>query len=307
MRVAGVDIGTNTILMVISDVGHDGTISIISDHHAIARIGKNVDADGAINPEAIQRAVTILQQYKEICKNANVQLMNAVATSAVRSANNSKKVLSELSDALGATIRCISGSEEAEVTYKGTVPTKGEYTVIDIGGGSTEVITGSNGCIKHQTSIEIGAVRITERFHLSTDHEHDYINDATQYIAEQMHTIQFPIAANVYAVAGTPTTLAQMSLQQDVFNETEINNYKLTANTIDACLQTILTTPNNVRGTITGVNPARADILLAGALILQQFMTHFRAPQVTVSTKGLRYGLLHNHTQSFTNNDGFFR
>lgn len=292
MRVAGVDIGTNTILMVIADIEQDGSLTIISDHHAIARLGKNVDADKNINPDAIERAVTILRGYKEICTKEKVHLVNAVATSAVRSANNSSEVLPKLSDALGVSITSISGYLEAELTFAGTVLNDSETTVIDIGGGSTEIITGLNRTIQHRVSIEIGAVRVTERFWLSTNQELSYLNEAIEYIYQQLHTIDLPISENVIAVAGTPTTLAQMILKDDTFNADVIHNFVLTNEMIATCIETITSTQPEKRGTISGVNPARADILLAGALILQQFMKINSLAQITVSTKGLRYGLL---------------
>lgn len=304
MIVSAIDIGTNTILMTIGKLEANGNITILADEHSIARLGKGVDANGTISEEAIKRAENILADYSTICDSFNVDIRVGVATSAVRDASNKSEVVKRLSKISSAIIHCISGDEEAKLSYRGSVlhNNSDEFqstVVIDIGGGSTEIILGKGETILSKYSVDVGAVRVTERFQFTPlpPNQQD-VDECREYISRKIKSvisdeeIENISNSKVIAVAGTPTTLAAIELSG--YYSDKVDGYLLDRNTVlqqslrlsSLALKEIIEIP--------GVHPERADILPAGVLILDTLMQTFGLSEVQVSTKGLRYGVLYS-------------
>jgi len=205
---ASIDIGTNTILMLIGEIKNNKIVRILNDEHSIARLGENVDASGIIQTSAIKRAGNILRHYYDLCSSLKVSQIRIVATSALRDAFNKDFVLAEFKKYINPEIEIISGEEEAELSFLGTVEDSSESIVIDIGGGSTEFIFGKNNNVNHRISTQIGAVRLTERFFKNHPPDTTQISLLNKYVRNELKNKLPNIQSSLcYAVAGTPTTI----------------------------------------------------------------------------------------------------
>ena len=293
IRAAGIDIGTNTILMVIGEKMAGGKLTILLDEHSIARLGAGVDSTKTIEPEAIERAKKILTSYRYILDKNEIKHTRIVATSALRDASNRSYVIEQLSKSIGTQIEIISGEEEAYLSFIGTVEGDELSTIIDIGGGSTEIITGVKGRIIAKQSLDIGAVRLTERIFSAHPPSLSEIKAFEGEVKLNLQKIPSDIKfGKFYAVAGTPTTIAQVALGMQSYDFNKINGYILDIGTVNtAILKFMNASVREISGRYH-IHPKRADVITGGALILRIIMEYFMIDYVTVSAKGLRYGVL---------------
>ena len=290
---ATIDTGTNTILMLVAKVDDKGKIEIIRDEHSIARLGENVSKTGFISAEAIRRGVKIMENYRSICREINVCGISAVATSAVRDSGNRNEVASALSAALGSQVRIIDGETEAKYSFTGSVESDEASSLIDIGGGSTEFIFGEKGKINFRKSLNIGALKLTEKFSLADLPAPENISAAREFIFSQLSSIPKSILnGTVYAVAGTPVTVAAIYQNLTEFDYDKVHLFDLNRDIVKDVLTFIAGNPLDVTIQKYNINPKRADILIGGILILQTAMQYFDLKTVKANAKGLRYGLL---------------
>ena len=293
--IAGIDIGTNTILLAIGYTTDDNTLHIIHDEVQFARLGKNVDSTGYIEEQRIMAAELILARYAEICKEHETDKIYAVATSAMRDAYNGKEVQSRLENALGAKVHIIEGEEEARLCFLGTVPHAQKAMVIDIGGGSTEIIIGTHEAIENVYSINIGAVRLTERYFSDLPPPRENIDKAIEYIQNELSHISTHYDCPLYCVAGPPVTLASIALGLESFDAKVLNGYELSSLVITIILQQLLHSTREEILHIPGVTENRADILTAGTVILDTLLRKFEKSSCFVSIGGVRLGLIKNY------------
>jgi exopolyphosphatase/guanosine-5'-triphosphate,3'-diphosphate pyrophosphatase len=299
MRLASIDIGTNTILMLIADVERNGTLSVVRDEHCIARLGKGVDEHSFIQKETFQRVLNILSQFKSIADSHGVQQLTACGTSALRDAANRQEFIDFIREHLSIDIKILSGQEEAESTYLGAVSEyledspSGEFAVLDIGGGSTELVAGTGAIVSSAVSIDIGSVRLTERILKNSPPDTTALENAVKLVQNNLHHLSpLPTATMLIGVAGTLTTVAALDLQLKTFDKTLINRHTLTRETIERIFQELRhLTLDQIRH-YPQIHPSRADILLAGILILLETLHKVNVSQITVSDRGLRYGML---------------
>lgn len=318
MKIASIDIGTNTLLLVAGEYKNTNALSvqtadiaILDDIHSIARLGEGVDRTGVISEEAFARAAGILHRYKSLCDAYNVTLIKAVATSAVRDARNGRSICERLGVILSCEVHCITGEEEARLSFIGTSEAGNLCTVVDIGGGSTEYATGENNSILHRMSLQIGAVRLHERFLLALPPSPESIIAARGEIRRQLALLPQAqalsadgfVSGDIIGVGGTFTTLAAIDLRLAEFVATRVHNHSMTLETVSHITNYLLTTPLPVLLENPAIHPQRADILPAGALILEETLLFFGAASCKASTKGLRYGVLYDtFAQWFANN-----
>lgn len=293
-RYAAVDIGTNTVLLLLAEQADDGTLTILRDEHGIARLGEGVDEHRNISTAAIERARHILASYRQFCTNDEVTAVDAVATSAVRDAGNREEVLRALSEALGSPVRVISGEEEARLSFLGSADKEQLCTVIDIGGGSTEYITGHKGDIYQRTSLDIGAVRLTERWFSALPPAREDVEKARADIRQHVQALQRIDRGELIGVGGTFTTLAAMDLQLDTFDAAIVHGHTLTLDAVSRMTEYLVTSPLDTLLNNPAIHPKRADILPMGAVILEESLKFLGSDQCTASTRGLRYGVLAN-------------
>lgn len=294
-RIAAIDMGTNTILMLITEIDGEGKLRHIRDEFRIARLGENLISTSKIQDSAVQRASEILSEYAQICKSENVDKIQLVATSALREAQNQIDVLNKLKTDINANFKIASTQDEALLSFLGTTEDSADSTVIDIGGGSTEFIRGKYPDIFNRTSYPIGAVKITEQFIQSHPPNLETVNQIRQYVRKiiSKNLTQFK-ADKIYAVAGTPVTIAAVALGLTNFKTSELNGYKLHLNQIETVLDIFLSHSVEFLIKEFHIHPQRADLVTAGTIILLESLLALNSKFVLVSTKGLRYGILNS-------------
>lgn len=246
LRIASIDIGTNTILLLIAEV-IDGKIIPLYNAQVIARLGKNVDATGFIQKEAFEKVLKALSEFKTIAENFKVDKIIAIGTSALRDARNKVEFIDFIAQETGIKIKVISGEEEARLTYLGAVSgieprfLSSKITVIDIGGGSTEIINGHGFEIKKFISLDIGTVRITEKFLKHSPPFKEEINEARNFITQEFQKIEpdFDFKNSVLVgVAATVTTLSAYDLKLEIYDGEKVNMHEMTFETIEKIYET---------------------------------------------------------------------
>lgn len=289
MKIASIDIGTNTILLLLCKF-IDGKLQIVEDYHKIARLGENLTNTGFISQLAINRATNILNFYKEKISYFSPDKILPIATSAMRDAKNGTNVKSKFEEILGTGIEIISGKREAELSFIGSAESE-KSIVIDIGGGSTEIIKGKYGKLEESISLEIGAVRIAEMFDLvGNNTKSGKVVDAQHYIDSLMPTYNDG-TYSAYAVAGTPNTIAMIFKKEKEFSRKKMHNFKFSYSNFAFTLDEIRESTSERLINNYNVHPNRADIIFSGALILDSFYKKNRFNDIFVSSNGLRFGV----------------
>lgn len=299
MRLATIDIGTNTILMLIADFAADGTITAVRDEQVIARLGKGVDAYRRITAETFSRVLGILQKYKSTAESNHVDKIIACGTSALRDASNSGEFIQNVKDTLGVEITVLSGQEEAELTYRGAVSEflrpglERSYAVLDIGGGSTELTIGRQDAVIRKSSLDIGCVRLTERILKSSPPNALAITQALSEVRSWVSTLpQLLPTTRLIGVAGTVTTLAAISLKLQTYDPAHVSGHFLPIEVVMRTFDQLKTkTIGEMLRSFPQIQLGRADIILAGVLILMETLKRFNVKGITVSDRGLRYGI----------------
>jgi exopolyphosphatase / guanosine-5'-triphosphate,3'-diphosphate pyrophosphatase len=301
-RSAFIDVGTNTILCLIAEIRDTGRFRILADLAEIARLGQGVDGTGQISVEGEQRSLAALRRYRDQCKDLGVDEIVAVGTSALRDAANSATVRDRIRAELGIDIRVISGAEEAAYAFlaaqRGLSLIGKEILVIDIGGGSTELIRGNENGVERALSIDLGSVRLTERF-LHADpvsraevaQMHQAIGRELAHLPEQ--ELSKGAALTMVGIAATFTTLVAMQKKLARYSHSEVHGSVLTLEEVRRQLGRLQRKSIAERRRIIGLEPPRADVIFAGACLVERIMIHCGAVRVIVSDQGVRYGLLH--------------
>jgi exopolyphosphatase/guanosine-5'-triphosphate,3'-diphosphate pyrophosphatase len=302
MRIAVLDIGTNTALLLIADV-EGKSFRVLRDDHAIARLGEAVDRDRVIREAAYLRLVDVLRRHAATIESLKVDSVAAVGTSVFRDAKNREEIVRRAKADAGISIEILSGDDEAHWGCLGAIFGMNDVknaAVIDIGGGSTEISCVSSGKFAGGESIDIGAVRLTERCFNTGSIMGENVEYARRIILECFSRIENSFAIFEYkrksgpliAVAGTPTTLATMHLGLEHFDAAKVQDHLLSKEAIDKILDLLLKTDTaTLLRNFPAVNKARADILPAGTLILSEAMEYLKVDSIRVSTRGLRYGI----------------
>jgi exopolyphosphatase/guanosine-5'-triphosphate,3'-diphosphate pyrophosphatase len=310
MRKTVIDIGTNTILMLIAEFDkNNSSVKTILDMQRIPRLGKGVDSNRNIQPESTQKAIEILNEYKKISNENNSVSITATATSFIRDSNNKNEFIIQIKDKTGIEIEILKGEDEAKWTFWGGVydkiqgRTNAMITTIDIGGGSTEVTTGNlNQLPKSKSdfqsiplagkSIDVGSVRINEKFLSHHPPSYENIVQAEKYINENLSQIDFDISdSHLIGVAGTITTLAAIKLGLERFIAEKVDYVIISIDEIEHILRRLTPLSLEELYLMGDYMTGRADIVIPGILILKCFMRKFGFEKLVVSAKGLRYGI----------------
>lgn len=304
MRIAAIDIGTNTILLLVADIAADGSLTIVHDEQVIARMGKGVDAERRILPDTMNRVAGYLSDYKATCDRLQVDWITAAGTSALRDAQNKTEFIAAMQERTGIAIEVLSGEEEALWTYRGGIseflPYDGLFSVVDIGGGSTEVIIGDGHSVHQKVSMDIGSVRLTERFLQNSPPETDELIAAYDHILGVLNqNIPAGIrSTRAVGVAGTVTTVAAMALGLKEYDRTKVSGHTFDAAEVGR--QFAWLKERSASQIVSPLIPAgRADILLAGTMVLMGYLEVTGLAGVTASDRGLRYGLVYRSRELF--------
>jgi exopolyphosphatase/guanosine-5'-triphosphate,3'-diphosphate pyrophosphatase len=287
MRVAALDLGTNTTRLLVADVA-DGRVAEVSRRTTITRLGEGVDSRHKLLPLPIARVRNCLSDYRRELESLGSERALLVATSAVRDAENGEAFLGEIEWSYGFTTRLLTGEEEAELTLRGVGDAGADALVVDIGGGSTELI-GSG----HRISTELGSVRMTERFLPSDPPTEDEL-DALGTAARSTLSAVVPetlTARRGIGVAGTITSLAALDLGLVEYDRDRVHGHRLGDAAVRAQLERLAALPLAERRLVPGLEPERAPVIVAGAVILREVMRHFRLAAIEASERDILYGI----------------
>ena len=293
MPVAAIDVGTNTALLTIADGGEP-----VEERAEIVRLGEGLDKSGRLKDEAIARTVAVVADYAEAIAQHRCKRVAAVTTEAVRKAANGGDFVARASEALakvGGRMEVIDGEREARLCWRavsGAFPSlAGPRTVVDIGGGSTELIVGER-AVEGVISLPIGSVRLTER---CVAHDPATNDDAARLAAtvDEALTQAPPLRGALVGIAGTVTTLAAMAQRLDSYDATRVHGARLSRAAVDALVDTLAATPLADKRRTPGLDPKRADVIYAGAVILARVMARAGAAECIVSDRGIRWGLIY--------------
>ena len=298
MRVAAIDIGTNTVLLLVAEHGSDRALVAVEEHATITRLGENVDRTRCLTPEAIARTTACLDRYAEIVKGLGVERVAVVGTSAMRDAKGGEAVRAHVLATLGVEARVISGDEEARISFGGAISglgfdARGERAIFDIGGGSTEVVLGTPpGTIRYAHSFDVGSVRLTER-HVKNDPPTAAELDAVMRDARAAFAGVPPLAKGTVpvGVAGTMTTLAAVALGLAKYDGARVHGHILGTPELADVVRRLAAVPLQQRRAMAGLEPKRADVIVAGGLVAQALLEHWQADATLVSDRGVRWGL----------------
>jgi exopolyphosphatase/guanosine-5'-triphosphate,3'-diphosphate pyrophosphatase len=295
MRVAALDLGSNTSLLLIAEVENGVVRKVISDHTTVTKMGQGVHQAKRFHPDALKRVKEALTNYRHIIDEAKVDKVLAVATSAARDVENQHELLQITKD-LNIPLEIISGDREARMTFLGAVSDVADHeglAVIDVGGGSTELIVQNEGQIRG-VSVNVGSVRLADLFVKDNPIPPVDLEAAKKYAGEKFAEgkikLQGAKIKRVIGVAGTPTTLAAVEWGEP-FSETKVHNFKLTAQTIEKWISTFAPLTISEREKYRGLEPKRADVIVLGSIALREAMRALGADELTVSVRGVRYGL----------------
>jgi exopolyphosphatase / guanosine-5'-triphosphate,3'-diphosphate pyrophosphatase len=296
MRVAVVDIGTNSTRLLIADVD-GGRVIEVERRTTVTNMGRGVDHTGLLCSDAIEDACSVIADYKARYEEMGAERVMAIATSAVRDAANGEAFIAELRERFSLHARLLTGEEEAHLTYLGATghrPGEEPTLVFDIGGGSTELIVGFGYEVGFHTSLQAGTIRQSER-HLTSDPPDPH--ELEDLAADIRHLIEGAVAAqpdarptHAIAVAGTPTSLAAIDQELEPYDPGRVHGYRLGMRRIQRMLSRLSSLPLAERLRVPGLHPGRAPTIVAGTVILVQLMRAFGLEEVEVSELDILHG-----------------
>jgi exopolyphosphatase / guanosine-5'-triphosphate,3'-diphosphate pyrophosphatase len=294
MRVAALDLGTNTTRLLVADV-EDGRVNDIERREQITRLGEGVDARRRLLPLPITRVRNCLTEYRRALEGLRAERALAVATSAIRDAENGEAFLGEVEWSYGFTTRLLSGDDEALLTFRGATLGRplGEPTlVVDLGGGSTELIVGDADGIRFHASVDVGSVRLTERFLPSDPPTVAELNECASAVrALLIERVPNDIGATAaIGVAGTVTTLAALAQSLPEYDPERVHRYRLSLDDVAAQLERLAEMPLAKRRQVAALEPERAPVIVAGAVILWEVLAQFRLDEIEASERDLLHG-----------------
>lgn len=299
---AGIDIGTNTILLLIAEVQDGRVVRVLEDHVRVVRLGQAVDKNRAFHPDALDRARKCFAEYAAILDRYPRIDVQAVATSGSRDAKNSGEFFAEIENKYRIPVRVISGEEEALLSFQGALSGEsspaGSMAVLDIGGGSTEIVGQSRSSEKElfRYSFDMGCVRLTERFLPSDPPVGSQIQELESFVKSELNKqaglLQGVSEKELVGVAGTATYLASSALGLSKFDPEKVHGAVLSLENIETLVQKFSQLKAEERLGIGGMDKGRADVIVAGALILKHVLKAAGLEKLRVSTRGLRYGAI---------------
>jgi exopolyphosphatase/guanosine-5'-triphosphate,3'-diphosphate pyrophosphatase len=302
MRVATIDIGTNSVLLLVAEQTPRGLVAV-EEKATVTRLGQGVDQRRELSPEALERTTECLADYARRIRSLGADRVAVVGTSALRDAAGSEQLSSFIESELGATLRVVTGREEARLTFLGAtsgldgLTRHGSQTAFDVGGGSTEVVQGTWEAdgdlhLDYMESFDVGSVRLTERC-IKTDPPTPAELDSVVEVLDQTFATLPPLVADPppIGIAGTVTTLAAVALRMDNYDGGRVHGHALELREIQRIVTTLAAAPLADRRRTTGLHPGRADVIVAGGLIVLGLMRRLGATSIRVSDRGLRWGL----------------
>jgi exopolyphosphatase/guanosine-5'-triphosphate,3'-diphosphate pyrophosphatase len=301
-RLAAVDIGTNSVRLVVADVdghGRDAKLRTLDRRMRITRLGQGVDRARALAPEAVARTVDVLREYRAALDEHEVERVRATATSAARDAGNRDEFFAAAHDALGVTPELLAGEDEAKLSFLGAtadLDAPAPFLVVDIGGGSTEFVLGTDeptGLV----SLDIGCVRVTEQFLQSDPPAPEELANAVATVRDLVADVPRIVpgaadAGTLVGLAGTITTIAAVEQGLPEYDPDRIHHFRLTRDAAEDVFRTLATESAAQRAHNPGLEAGRVDIIVGGAIVLVSILRVLGYDEVLVSEADILDGLV---------------
>jgi len=295
---AAIDVGSNQVLIYIVKIENGNIKEVLIDEGEITKLGQGVTQTGVLRNDAVERTLTVLKRYKKILEKNHVKSYIAVGTSAIRESKNSGLFLKSIKDDTGIEINVISGEEEARLSFiaavRGLNLQNKETAVIDIGGGSTEFVFGIGNKIIKRFILKIGSLKMTESFLKSDpvkdeefDNLIDFLDKEFQKLANLSYKRYF-----LAGVGGTMSNLGAMKYKLSTYDPKVVHGSKIHLSELKKLIDDVKSMTLEERKRIKGLQPERADVILAGMIILYTIMVRLNAEIITISDMGLRHGLI---------------
>jgi exopolyphosphatase/guanosine-5'-triphosphate,3'-diphosphate pyrophosphatase len=298
-RFAAVDIGSNTLLLLVVERDERGELRARQDLCRFGRLGQGLDRSGRLADEAVSRSLEIAREYRRVLdEEAPIAGLVALGTQAVREATNAADFLGPAEEILGVPIEVVSGEREAALVFRSVVEAfpalaSGEVVVVDVGGASTEIIAGRGGAVTSLVSVPIGAVRLSER-HLKSDPP--TAEEGRALIADidgELGKLELPRGATLVGTAGTATTLASVAQNLRVYQADKVQGYRIGRAEVERQLARYLELTVAEKRYMPGLEPQRADVIAGGAAIYARVASYLDAAEIVTSDRGIRWGAVH--------------
>jgi len=300
-RVATIDMGTNSTRLLVADVdgaGRDAKVVTLDRRTKITRLGQGVDRDRTLQPEAIERVLAALREYRTVLDDLGVELVRATATSAARDASNRDALFDPVEQLIGVRPELLAGEAEARLEFIGATANLTQpspYLVLDVGGGSTEFIVGTDEP-EALLSIDVGCVRLTEQFLHSDPPTAEELSQAVSVVRDQLADVGRALPASwnaptLVGTAGTVWTLAAIELGVDTTRSDLIDHFVLTRAAAEDVFRTLATEPIDQRRHNPGLEPGRVDVIVGGAIVVVSVMRHWGYDSLLVSEADILDGL----------------
>jgi exopolyphosphatase/guanosine-5'-triphosphate,3'-diphosphate pyrophosphatase len=288
-RVASVDLGTNSTRLLVADVDGAG-IEEVERRLTITRLGEGVDERKRLLPLPIARVRNCLTDYRRELEGLGAARTLAIATSAVRDAENGEAFLGEIEWSYGFTTRLLTGEEEAAMMVRGVAagrPGLDDVLVVDIGGGSTELVHVVDGAVAMATSLDIGCVRLTERFLASDPPTRPELAATSAYVRSLLPALE---VRNAIGVAGTVTTLATLVLGDAQYDPARTHGHRIPRASVETQLDRLADMALDERLSVPGIEPGRAPVIVAGLVVLREVMRAYGLDEIEASERDLLHG-----------------
>ena len=300
---ATIDVGTNTTLLLVARAEASGGVEVLENRAEITRLGRGIGAGGALGAEGISRTLDVLRDYAALARQHGARIA-AIGTEALRRAPNGDAFLGPAAAILGVPVEVIAGAREAELTFRAAAASfpsdaaAGALIVVDIGGGSTEIIVSERGDVKWSRSLPLGSVRLTEKHVRHDPPEAAELDVLTREVDGALAVVPWPSSdasssAILVGIAGTVTSLAAMALGLATYDPDRVHGHDLAVSVLDGEIARLRAASQAERERFVGLDPKRADVILAGAIILARIAAAARVPAIRVSDRGIRWGLLY--------------
>ena len=298
-RIAAIDIGSNSIRQIVADVSPDGAITVVDEMKAAPRLGADLEATGVLGDSAIERAVEAISRMATLARQLGAQRVEAVATSAVRDAGNASRFVARVRQETGLKVRVLTGEDEARLSFRSALAhfdlAAGRWVIIDIGGGSLEIALSADGVLDTLTSLPLGALRLSERFFTEGVSERKLrkLRKAVRRHLRDVIPARDWRGANVIGSGGTFTNRGGMHLErQRILAARNVHATTIQRTEVEHLLDALAAMSTEERRAMPGLNPERADIIVAGVAVAAEVLARVDARDLTVSRYGIREGLL---------------
>ncbi len=297
--IAAIDIGSNTVLLQIARASANGRLTSVLTAQHTPRLSSGISSTGKISSDSASKLVTALLDFGRLCNDHRVTAISCYGTSAMREAENSKEIVERVKAATGIVIKVISGRKEGALSYLGAITgiskLRRDRLVVDVGGGSSEVVVGKDVKIITARSFKIGAVKLTEELRLDRKLTPDGLTAALESIRHRIQALNLPCAsidASLICSGGTPTTLAGFKKKLTVYDSSAVHGSTLRTEEIRQLVCDLACKSRKDKVRALPFDPRRADVITAGGLLIIAFAEHYGFERVRVSDRSLRFGQL---------------